>query len=505
MDYKTIVIIIVGSSDVIIPFVVGDNSKSLEALHNKYSQEELEVPRRFGALLKPYIEKPRYILLFWITRFLAESPNDDNLKSHFFRELLFLLNEEPVLVESIIEVVKKHLAFSPNEDEVYFSSTIPENQPWFQVGEAESTGLIIRPPTDLVKTRAEVEFVSAIFVSAKSEVIDVKADQVRKGKEYLVWFATNRKPINTDTHKPGFSNERDETLHYGRCEVFIPKSHKIGSLGSAWWERLLKWQDDRLKLNEVFLDTPSFFWSNLRDKIKDNASERGKECLIFIHGYNVTFEDAALRTAQLGADLGIEAPTAFFSWPSTGSISSYTVDEAAIEASEEFITRFLVEFSQEANADYMHIIAHSMGNRGLLRAFQRIINSAEIVSKIKFGQIILAAPDVDAQLFSQLAWCYSKLSQRTTLYISNKDKPLKVSSAIHSYPRAGIMPPVTVVDGIDSVTVENIDFSLLGHGYYAAARDILHDMHQLLTNNTPPNKRMGIEQSDDKKYWIIKT
>jgi esterase/lipase superfamily enzyme len=38
-----------------------------------------------------------------------------------------------------------------------------------------------------------------------------------------------------------------------------------------------------------------------------------------VHGYNVSFDDAALRTAQLAYDLTFDCPAAFFSWPSKGT------------------------------------------------------------------------------------------------------------------------------------------------------------------------------------------
>ena len=60
---------------------------------------------------------------------------------------------------------------------------------------------------------------------------------------------------------------------------------------------------------------------------------------------------------------------AFYSWPSLGTTLGYTADEATIEASEPFITEFLSRFAAESGARRIHIIAHSMGNRGLLRRF----------------------------------------------------------------------------------------------------------------------------------------
>ena len=51
---------------------------------------------------------------------------------------------------------------------------------------------------------------------------------------YLVWYGTNRKPVVTRNPVTGFSDLRDQVLHYGSACVYVPQSHKFGSVGS-WW------------------------------------------------------------------------------------------------------------------------------------------------------------------------------------------------------------------------------------------------------------------------------
>ena len=66
----------------------------------------------------------------------------------------------------------------------------------------------------------------------------------------------------------------------------------------------------------------------------------------------------------------------------------YSADEAAIEASEDAIEEFLVNFIEQSGASVVHVIAHSMGNRGLLRAVNAIVVKAKMKSSRRFGQII---------------------------------------------------------------------------------------------------------------------
>lgn len=219
----------------------------------------------------------------------------------------------------------------------------------------------------------------------------------------------------------------------------------------------------------------------------------------------MSFEAAALQAAQMGVDLQLQGIMAFYSWPSKAKLLGYPADEATIEASERYISEFLLNLAKKSGVKKVHIIAHSMGNRGLLRAMQRIVTQVQATSDVSFGQIFLAAPDVDPDIFQDLADAYQKLSERTTLYVSAKDKALATSGIIHREPRVGFFPPITVMDGIDTVEVSNIDMTLLGHGYFADARALLQDIHELLTHNTSPDKRLGLRsrQEGSQTYWQI--
>ena len=346
----------------------------------------------------------------------------------------------------------------------------------------------------------------------KKETVKVKRSlNLKDTKEttatiYPLWFGTNRKPVDTNNISKGFSGKRDDKLHYGICQVAVPKSHKIGSIGSPLWKRLITFTDDRLKLHfqtlKILEKEP--FWENINEELKDHEINE-RSALVFVHGYNVNFEDAAIRAAQMGYDLQVPGITAFYSWPSQGKLSAYPVDEASIEASEKYMTEFLLNLAEKTDIEKIHIIAHSMGNRGLLRAVQRIISQVQTITNIAFGQIILAAPDVDIDLFKELAKGYRQLAERTTLYISSKDKALATSALIHQHGRAGFFPPVTVVEGIDTVKVSKIDLTLLGHGYFADARLVLEDIRDLLINNTSPGQRRGrLEPSEEGGYWIMR-
>lgn len=308
---------------------------------------------------------------------------------------------------------------------------------------------------------------------------------------YKVNYVTNRKYC---TNENKYKNDRDSKLNYGYCDVYIPDSHKFGSIGSNWFKRWVTFNDDRLKINDTYFCEKEDFFNGMRENVSKS------DTVVFIHGFNTTFEDSIIRSAQIGFDLEIDNMIAF-SWPSIGEVSDYSTDTTNIEYSINFIKQFLLEVSNFIeDTEKIHIIAHSMGNRGLIRAFENMFLTNNLN---KFGQIFLAAPDMDSDVFKQLAYVYPRQSLRTTLYVSNKDKALKASQWIYKSPRVGLSPPVTIVDNIDTIEVSDVDLTdFLGHTYIANSSTLIYDIRDLIINNVEPIKRFRL--SNCKSYWKFK-
>ncbi len=323
--------------------------------------------------------------------------------------------------------------------------------------------------------------------------------------QYRVWYATSRKPIDANSPSRGFGTERDSRIHHGSCRVFVPKSHKVGSVGSGWWKRLVTGKDDRLRLLSIDPLDEIAWWARLQDQIKQNTVD-DQDAVVFIHGFNVEFQEAALRAAQIGFDLQIKGAMAFYSWASRGETKMYLADEDAVQLDETPIADFLCDMAQRSGARRVHVIAHSMGNRALLRAVHQITQQAEHRSGVRFGQVILAAADVNSRKFQELCPAYRQVSERTTLYVSTHDAAVALSRSLHDFPRVGLMPPVTTAPGIDTVNATNADVSLLGHGYVAEAKDVISDMHALIRHGTAPAQRFGLRPAttpDGNAYWLI--
>ena len=146
-----------------------------------------------------------------------------------------------------------------------------------------------------------------------------------------------------------------------------------------------------------------------------------------------------------------------------------------------------------------------MGNRGLLRASSGSRPAAATRGKLKFGQVFLAAPDVDRDLFLDLARLYPEHAERTTLYASDADLAVHLSSKLHDAPRAGYYKPYTVAPGIDTVAVPDFDVDLLGHGYFAQAEALLHDIYDLMRHNDDPSEAAADHARPLRGHGLLET
>ena len=218
--------------------------------------------------------------------------------------------------------------------------------------ESAERSAVERQVRDLMARLDRIDRVIPKSVSRGSEPTRTSRNETeaeaKEGMVYPVWFGTNRKPERGGL---GFGNERHPEVTRGRVDVHVPEAHRFGETGNAWWKRLLRrdLRDDRLKIQALAALARDAFFGEVQaamDKAREHEEDGASpQALFFLHGFNVTFEEAAIRAAQIGVDLKVPGATALFSWPSRGTVAAYPADEATIGASERAITEFLVDFT----------------------------------------------------------------------------------------------------------------------------------------------------------------
>jgi len=309
-----------------------------------------------------------------------------------------------------------------------------------------------------------------------------------------IHFATDR--AATGSHDPAnyFGAKKADKISYGICEVSIPRDHRMGELEgpSVWRLEFVPDPNKHVVLAGIKTQGKTVFFDELKKRLQ--ASE-GKKAFVFIHGFNVSFEKAARRTAQIHYDLAFTGVPIFFSWPSQSEFVRYRNDEEMAKWSEPHLKSFFFDLATHLDVDEIYVVAHSMGNRPTTRALGALFAERPDLAK-RFKEIILVAPDIDAKVFKdKIAPQLLTANRRVTLYASSNDKALKFSKFINGGNRLGDADPsIVVLPGMDSIDASNVETDLLGHSYYADARSVLSDLFEVVRDTGSATARSLLEE-----------
>ncbi len=321
---------------------------------------------------------------------------------------------------------------------------------------------------------------------------------------YSIYFGTDRLLESESPIRFGGFRSNEE-VSYGVAEVSIPHVHKEGRVERPWLcsSRRKGNPNKHIVVHDKYLLEPEDWLVEARrflGGLDMCSASRESEGLLFIHGYNVNFEEALWRSAQLCHDLKFPGLMLCFSWASLGSAQCYPADEETINWSASNLEKYLIKITQELGLSAIHIIAHSMGNRALLTVLDGWRNEP---GAAPISQVILAAPDVDCGRFSQLARAFNKYEQ-VTLYASRRDRAIAASYMFHKYPRAGGANPPLVLNYLSTIDVSSSGGYMfgLGHNYVVEASKVFRDMFYVVRHRHKPDQRAGMLKSSG-GYWEL--
>ncbi|MGX9427040.1 MULTISPECIES: alpha/beta hydrolase [Bradyrhizobium] len=285
-----------------------------------------------------------------------------------------------------------------------------------------------------------------------------------------------------------YTGERNASLSFGAARVRVPEGHRIGKLELPSSVKIFGFTLRTDSPNPSMHFTIRSIAKTSEDQwIKSLSSTKKKRALIFVHGFNTKFRDAAFRTAQIVWDLQYQDTAVLFSWPSRGEIADYLYDKDSALGSRDALLHVVADL-RKAGFDQIDVLAHSMGN---LIAVDALANSAATRSRPDVAQLIMAAPDVDRDMFVQAIPKVATVAKGLTLYASAKDKALLLSKRVAgNIPRAGDVPasgPI-VVASVSTIDVSAIGDELFGlnHNAFATTRNVLNDLKILLETGAPP-------------------
>jgi esterase/lipase superfamily enzyme len=237
------------------------------------------------------------------------------------------------------------------------------------------------------------------------------------------------------------------------------------------------------------------------------GSGRRRDIFVFVHGYNVSFEDALRRTGQLVFDLQFEGTAISYTWPSGAGVQDYLVAEGTVDWAKRHLALFLADLTVSAGSQSIHVVAHSLGNRLLARALDQLI--AENKTEDPFlDHLVMAAADLDVDEYRQLAPHLKESTGNLTIYVSPNARALKASRTLARYARVGEGGKrMVLLPGVDTIDAGNDEgvVSFLNHSYLGDSRSVLGDLWQLIDCRWSVDERDGLSPSAnaDPRYWRL--
>lgn len=348
-------------------------------------------------------------------------------------------------------------------------------------------------------------------------------------KTLKLYYATNRKHEGTNRWKPTgyqqrFSDDGAENLRFGKVELEVDGAALAKSLASdtgfgpgngnksaallakrlkargavrieAFRESLDRGKPDAGQPAKAFGSQAMF--AELQEEMKACS-----DVLVFIHGFNVSWQDAvasalALQESLNQSDVGRpdqRVLVVLFSWPSDGKALpyvSYKSDRTDAFASGGAVGRaflkvrdFLIKVRtldlrgrDQACGQEIHLLCHSMGNYVLQAALDRLYeHTPGSTFPRMFEHIFLCAPDVDDDVLEpgKPMGAVHELAQHVTVYSNRGDLSMYVSDYTKGHPERlghnGPARPAQLHNKIHSVDCSPIVGGLVEHSYYQDGR-----------------------------------
>ncbi|MBU6339184.1 MAG: alpha/beta hydrolase [Rickettsiales bacterium] len=316
-----------------------------------------------------------------------------------------------------------------------------------------------------------------------------------------VFVVTNRKSVNNSfsCDNTSFGVELNSEVKFGLCKINVPKNHDVGIINVA--------------PNNI--GSPDSYFKTIdakaieKDDFINSLKKSNRTALVFVHGFNVRYQEALLRAAQIAYDLKYQGPIVLFTWPSgakEGILDSNLINKTYLDNQNNAKTsiNIFADFLQDLHKNNIRInlVVHSMGHQVVLPALSKL---GEKNSNPKIvNELILNAPDFGVSEFRTTLPNIKNSSEHITIYCSNNDKAMVASKNFNGGDRLGACSSIADLDIINvGLTDDNI--LGLGHSYYSS-KEILEDISQNLLGISA-DKRLFIKKSEPfsgEKYLLRK-
>ncbi len=240
-------------------------------------------------------------------------------------------------------------------------------------------------------------------------------------EQVTIQIATTRQ---RDTSNGSYSADRSATLNFERFTVSVPKGHTITEI---------EWPKGAPDPEQSFAVTERTILPKLEFQAPSRRTDglaRTRDVVIFVHGYNYSFEESLFRLAQLAVDGKLREIPVLFAWPSAASVAGYVADKDAVTYSRDDLVHVLTDVANDPKVGKITVFGHSMGAWLATEALRQLRLTGQDAVIDRLNGVVLAAPDIDIDVFRRQMEVIGPLDPPMTLLVSKDDRALMASSRI---------------------------------------------------------------------------
>ena len=267
-----------------------------------------------------------------------------------------------------------------------------------------------------------------------------------------------------------------EGTRYALTTLTFPPGHRAGEIERPMWGAGDP-ADHVVVAGRRELDADEF-----RAELASHLSGRigvNRDILVFVHGFNTSFEEARWRAGQIAADSRFGGVTMLCTWPTRGELLGYASDKDSATASRDALTELLADLAKTQGLGKIHVLAHSMGGWLAMEALRESAIAGNRDLGGHLGEVMLAAPDIDMDVFAKQMARIQPAD--VTVFATANDRALSLSSWIaDARQRVGAIDPAKPRDraALEKLGAKVYDLSsfsdgLIGHGLYADTPDVI--------------------------------
>jgi len=224
-----------------------------------------------------------------------------------------------------------------------------------------------------------------------------------------------------------FSGERSDKLDFADLSISVPAGHKSGEI--EWPSPLPGDPQKQFVARSLdYVDGTEAFKARLKARVA--ALPKGhRSVAVIVHGFNTDFDEAVFRATQIVHDTGFDGVPVLFTWASRGSVFDYVYDRDSSTIARDGLEE-LLHIAADSGVEDLFVFAHSMGNWATVEALRQAKIGGDGDFKGKLRTVVLAAPDIDVDVFKSEMRVIGRPKYPFVLFASSDDQALWLSGLI---------------------------------------------------------------------------